>query len=198
MWIMLLIGITGMPGAGKSAIYEVAKKYGLPVVSMGDVVRHETKKRGLPLTPENVGNTAIKLREEFGNEAIAVACLKYIEEKFKDNKAVIVEGIRSLYEINYFRRHKPLVVIAIHSSPLTRFERLKMRGREDDSTSWDVFVERDLRELGFSIGYAIALADFMVVNEGKFEDCIAQLDNILKEILNNLEKYKRYNFIYQL
>ena len=28
MWIMLLIGITGMPGAGKSAIYEVAKKYG--------------------------------------------------------------------------------------------------------------------------------------------------------------------------
>ena len=91
-----------------------------------------------------------------------------------------------------------MVVIAIHSSPLTRFERLKMRGREDDSTSWDVFVERDLRELGFSIGYAIALADSMVVNEGKFEDCIAQLDNILKEILNNLEKYKRYNFIYQL
>ncbi|WP_048201292.1 AAA family ATPase [Methanocaldococcus bathoardescens] len=195
---MLLIGITGMPGAGKSAIHEVAKKYNLPVVSMGDVVRYETKKRGLELNPENVGKTAIKLREEFGNEAIAVACLRYIEENLKDKDVVIVEGIRSLYEVNYFRKHKPLVLIAIHSSPLTRFERLRMRGREDDSANWEVFVERDLRELGFSIGYAIALADFVVVNESSFEDCINQLDNILKEILNNLEKYKEYNFIYEI
>ena len=194
---MLLIGITGMPGAGKSAIYEVAKKYNLLVVSMGDVVRYETKKRGLELNPENVGNTAIKLREEFGNEAIAVVCLKYIEENLKDKDIIIVEGIRSLYEVNYFRKHKPLVLIAIHSSPLTRFERLKKRGREDDSTSWDVFVERDLRELGFSIGHAIALADFVVVNEKSFEDCLNQLDHVFREILNNLEKYKKYNFIYE-
>ncbi|AIJ05090.1 Dephospho-CoA kinase-like protein [Methanocaldococcus bathoardescens] len=165
---------------------------------MGDVVRYETKKRGLELNPENVGKTAIKLREEFGNEAIAVACLRYIEENLKDKDVVIVEGIRSLYEVNYFRKHKPLVLIAIHSSPLTRFERLRMRGREDDSANWEVFVERDLRELGFSIGYAIALADFVVVNESSFEDCINQLDNILKEILNNLEKYKEYNFIYEI
>jgi dephospho-CoA kinase len=195
---MLLIGVTGMPGAGKSAIHEVAKKYNLPVVSMGDVVRYETKKRGLPLTPENVGNTAINLRKEFGNEAIAVACLRYIEENLKDKDAIIVEGIRSLYEINYFRKHCPMVLIAIHSSPLTRFERLKMRGREDDSTNWEIFVERDLRELGFSIGYAIALADFMVVNEGNFNNCINQLDAILKEVLNNLERYKKYNFIYKI
>ncbi len=194
---MLLIGITGMPGAGKSAIYEVAKKYNLPVVSMGDVVRYETKKRGLELTPENVGKTAIKLREEFGDEAIAVACLKYIKDNLKDKNIIIIEGIRSLYEVNYFRKHNPLVLIAIHSSPLTRFERLKKRGREDDSTSWDVFVERDLRELGFSIGHAIALADFMVVNEKNFEDCINQLNNIINEILNNLDKYKKYTFIYK-
>lgn len=54
-----------------------------------------------------------------------------------------------------------------------------------------------MRELGFSIGHAIALADFVVVNEKSFEDCLNQLDNILQEILNNLEKYKKYNFIYE-
>ncbi len=187
-----------MPGAGKSAIYEMAKKYNLPVVSMGDVVRYETKKRGLELTPENVGNTAINLRKEYGNEAIAVVCLKYIENNLKDKDIVVVEGIRSLYEVNYFRKHYPLVLIAIHSSPLTRFKRLVNRGREDDSTSWEVFVERDLRELNFSIGHAIALSDFVVVNESSFEDCINQLDNILKEILSNIEKYKTYQFIYEI
>ncbi|ACX72280.1 MAG: flagellar hook-basal body complex protein FliE [Methanococci archaeon] len=195
---MLLIGITGMPGAGKSSIYEVAKKFNLPIISMGDIVRYETKKRGLELTPENVGDTAIKLREKFGNEAVAVPCLKYIEENLKDEDVVIIEGIRSLYEVNYFRKHKPLVLIAIHSSPLTRFQRLKKRGREDDSESWDIFVERDLRELGFSIGHAIALADFVVVNEGEFNNCLNQLENILNRILNNLDEFKKYNFIYQL
>ncbi|MCQ6254511.1 AAA family ATPase [Methanocaldococcus sp.] len=194
---MLLIGITGMPGSGKSTIYEVAKKYNLPVVSMGDVVRYETKKRGLELTPENVGNTAINLRKEYGNEAIAVVCLKYIENNLKDKDIIIVEGIRSLYEVNYFRKHYPLVLIAIHSSPLTRFNRLVNRRREDDSTSWEVFVERDLRELNFSIGHAIALSDFVVINESSIENCINQLDNILKEILSNTEKYKKYNFIYE-
>ncbi len=194
---MLLIGITGMPGSGKSAIYEVAKKYNLPVVSMGNVVRYETKKRGLELTPENVGNTAINLRKEYGNEAIAVVCLKYIENNLKDKDIIIVEGIRSLYEVNYFRKHYPLVLIAIHSSPLTRFNRLVNRRREDDSTSWEVFVERDLRELNFSIGHAIALSDFVVINESSIENCINQLDNILKEILSNTEKYKKYNFIYE-
>ncbi|WP_456372690.1 AAA family ATPase [Methanocaldococcus sp.] len=194
---MLLIGITGMPGSGKSTIYEVAKKYNLPVVSMGNVVRYETKKRGLELTPENVGNTAINLRKEYGNEAIAVVCLKYIENNLKDKDIIIVEGIRSLYEVNYFRKHYPLVLIAIHSSPLTRFNRLVNRRREDDSTSWEVFVERDLRELNFSIGHAIALSDFVVINESSIENCINQLDNILKEILSNTEKYKKYNFIYE-
>ncbi|ENN95602.1 hypothetical protein J422_06937 [Methanocaldococcus villosus KIN24-T80] len=194
---MLLIGVTGMPGAGKNAVYNIAEELDIPIVSMGDVVRYETKKRSLPLTPENVGNIAIKLREEFGNEAIAVVTLKYIEEHFKDKEIIIIEGIRSLYEVNYFRKHYPLVLIAIHSSPITRFERLKRRGREDDPNTWDVFVERDLRELKFGIGEAIAIADFMVVNEDGYEEYLNNLKEVILKIVKNKDKFMEYNFIYK-
>ncbi|HID47355.1 MAG TPA: dephospho-CoA kinase, partial [Methanococcaceae archaeon] len=129
----LLIGIAGMPGSGKSAVFQVAPKFNIPVVSMGDIVRQETLKRGLELTPENVGNTAVELRKEYGKEGIAVFCLKHIQEKFKDEDIVVIEGIRSMYEVDYFRKHYPLTIVAIHSSPKTRFKRLKKRRREDDT-----------------------------------------------------------------
>ena len=177
---MKLIGITGMPGSGKSAIMEVSKKYDIPVVSMGDVVRHETVKKGLELNPDNVGNTAIELRKKYGNEAVAVPCLQYIEEHYKDNDIVIIEGIRSMYEVNYFRKHYPLKIIAIHSSPKTRFKRLKSRNREDDTSEWEKFVERDFRELNFSIGKVIALSDYIVVNEGDYNEYLNNLENTLK------------------
>ncbi|WP_457611745.1 AAA family ATPase [Methanocaldococcus sp.] len=187
---MLLIGITGMPGAGKSGVYEVAKRLNIPIISMGDIVRYETKKRGLELNPKNVGETAIWLREKYGDEAIAVACLKYINENLKDKDVVIIEGIRSLYEVDYFRKHKPLVLIAIHASPRTRFERLRSRGREDDPKDLRVFIERDLRELKFGIGESIALADFMVVNENDYDKFLNNLEEVIKEIINNKDKYK--------
>lgn len=185
-----------MPGAGKSGIFEVANKFNIPIISMGDVVREETIKRGLELNPKNVGETAIKLREEFGKEAIAVVCLRTIEERFKNKDIVIVEGIRSLDELNYFRKHYPLVLIAIHSSPLTRFNRIKERDREDDVKSWDKFVERDKRELNFGIGKVIALADFMIVNEDNYEDLIKNLEKVIKYIIKNKENFNSFNFIY--
>lgn len=180
---MKLIGITGMPGSGKSAITKLAEDEKIAVVSMGDVVRHETIKRGLILNPENVGNTAVILRELHGKEAIAVPCLEYVKEKYSNEEYVVIEGIRSLYEVNYFRKHIELDIIAIHSSPKTRFERLTNRNREDDSADWDTFVERDYRELDFSIGSVIALSDYMVVNEGEYSEFIRNIEKVFKKVI---------------
>ncbi|MBW9221489.1 flagellar hook-basal body complex protein FliE [Methanothermococcus sp. SCGC AD-155-C09] len=177
---MKLIGIVGMPGSGKSAIFEIAKKYNIPVISMGDIVRQETLKKGLEITPENIGNTAIELRKKYGEEAVAVPCVEYIEKNYKKESIVIIEGIRSMYEVNYFKRYYPLKIIAIHSSPKTRFNRLKQRDREDDISEWKDFIERDMRELKFTIGNVISLADYMVINEGDYNSYLNNLERVLK------------------
>jgi len=60
----LVIGLAGMPGAGKSVVVSAAKEGGYGIFVMGDVVREETASRGLELNPQNVGKVMLELREQ--------------------------------------------------------------------------------------------------------------------------------------
>jgi len=48
---LIVIGVTGMPGAGKDTVRDIVREYGFPVVVMGDEVRAEAARRGLEPTP---------------------------------------------------------------------------------------------------------------------------------------------------
>ncbi len=179
--MLLLILVAGMPGAGKSIVVDVAKEeYGIPVYTMGDVVREETMKRYGVITPETMLKTSRELRKEYGPQYIAV---KTFERLPHDQRIVLIDGVRSLDEVEYFRSKGEAVIVAIHASPKTRFKRLLERGRPGDPSSWDDFVKRDKIELSFGIGNVIALADYMVVNEGSLEEAREQIRRVLKEII---------------
>lgn len=178
----IVIGITGMPGAGKATVRKIAKRIGYFVVVMGDVIRQEAKIRRLQLTPENLGMVMLKLREEKGSTVVADRCISKIENSEKD--IVAIDGIRSLHEVKKFRRHFPnFSLIAIHSSPETRFRRLFRRQRSDDPKGWDIFLERDLRELSVGLGNAIATADYMIVNEGTRTEFERKARHVLRDVI---------------
>jgi len=160
-----VIGVAGMPGAGKSVVAKVAARTGCTIIVMGDVVRDDTKKRGLPLTPENVGTVMLKLRDEEGPAVVAKRCISKIENA--KSATVVVDGLRSLHEVEEYKQHfKNFVSIGIHSSPETRFQRLFRRNRSDDPSGWEEFQQRDMRELSVGLGNVIATADYLIINEG--------------------------------
>ncbi|MDH5450028.1 MAG: AAA family ATPase [Candidatus Bathyarchaeota archaeon] len=178
----LLIGVTGMPGAGKATVEKFVQNLGYPVVVMGDEIRDEAKRRGLKLTPENLGMVMLKLREEEGPNVIAERCIPKIEKA--NGNIVVVDGIRSPHEVKEFKRHFPrFTLIAIHASPETRFQRLFKRRRSDDPNEWDTFAERDLRELSVSLGDVIVMADYMIVNEGTKNQLTSQIRKILEAVM---------------
>ena len=41
---MKIIGVTGLPGSGKSVVSRTAKRLNIPIIRMGDVIREEAKK----------------------------------------------------------------------------------------------------------------------------------------------------------
>lgn len=177
----LVVGLVGMPGAGKSLVVEAAQENGYNIVAMGDVVREETRKRGLMLNPKNVGVVMLDLRKTGGVGVVAEMCVPRIEAA-KGSKLVI-DGLRSLDEVEVFKTHFPgFSLLAVHAAPQTRFTRLKGRGRSDDPDTWEVFRERDLRELSVGLGNTIAMADYMITNEAHKKDLKAQVAKLLAEV----------------
>jgi len=179
----LVLGLTGMPGSGKSLVVKVAKERGYDIVVMGDVVREEAEKRRLEPNPENIGKIMLELRQTEGSSVIAKRCIPKIEST--ERQKVIVDGIRSLNEAEEFKRNFPTFsLMAIHASPETRFKRLYRRKRSDDAGDWKVFRERDMRELSVGLGNAIAMAEYVVVNEEPVE----VVREKIKEVLGKVER----------
>ena len=177
----LVVGLTGMPGAGKSVVVSVARANGYGIVVMGDEGREEARKRGLEPTPENLGRIMLELRQLEGEAAIARRCIPKILAKGESK--VIVDGVRSLAEVEEFKRHFPrFTLIAVHASPEIRFKRLFHRQRSDDPKSWEIFHERDMRELSVGLGNAIAMAEYMIVNEESLEAAKKQTAKILRRV----------------
>jgi dephospho-CoA kinase len=179
----LIVAVAGMPGSGKSLVMNTGMQNGYAVVVMGDEVREEAKRRKLEPTPENIGNIMLELRRTEGEATIAKRCIPKIEEASKAK--VVVDGIRSISEVEEFRNHFGRVtLVAVHSSPETRFQRLYNRQRSDDPKNCTIFHERDLRELGVGLGNAIAMAEYVIVNE----ESLGSAKNRAREVLREIER----------
>ena len=164
---MQVVCVTGMPGCGKEEVLTVAQDLGFTIVRMGDVVREEAQRRGLPITDGAVGGMAHADRLAQGYGIWAERTVPRI-----GGERVLVDGVRGRAEISVFRKvfGDGLLVLAVHASPKTRYERLQRRRRADDIASFEAFEARDARELGWGLGDVIATADLMLVNEGTFEE----------------------------
>jgi len=187
---VLIVGLTGMPGAGKSTLAESLLKKGIPVIIMGDAVREAAKRANLEMTDANLGNLMIRLRKEKGSGAIAYLVLDRIRSIIVSSpnvNAIIVDGIRNIEEMKVLGSLGAVKLLAIHGSSLVRFKHVKARARSDAPDKEDDFSERDRRELTVGISEAIALADESVSNNTLTIDQLGQqgLAIIEKWLLEN-------------
>jgi dephospho-CoA kinase len=176
---MKLVVTVGMPGSGKDELIAVARSIGLATLKMGDLVRDETRRRGLQLTNANVARIASEERDKHGAGVWAQRALPKLTET-----RMLVDGCRSDAEVTVFRHHfGDLFVLGIFASPETRHERMANRNRADDAAGLQEFYDRDRRELKWGIGNAFALADGMIVNEGSLDEFRRAARERLDEIL---------------
>ena len=157
-----------MPGAGKSTIADGLKPKGYDVINMGNAVREEATKRNLEPTRSNLGKLMLELREKNGPGAVAELVKPQIESS--NANVILIDGIRSIDEIDVLRKFGNVKLLAIHASTDTRFDFLQKRARSDDPQTKDHFEERDNRELGVGISNPIALSDDAISNTDLTKD----------------------------
>ena len=164
---ILIVALTGMPGAGKTTVANYLAQKGIPLLIMGDVVREAAQNEGLEPTSDNLAKLMIRLREKNGPEAIAHLIANKIKNmKKEDNEfcVVIVDGIRSMAEIQVLKDVGNIKLLAIHGSTITRYSHIRERARSDVPSNIGEFDKRDRVEMGVGISDAIALADETVSN----------------------------------
>lgn len=177
---MRILVTTGMPGAGKEEFVLVCKTRDAKIVRMGDIVREKVKELGLDSSDNSVGTLANEERKRYGMDIWAKRTIPFV-----GGDLVVIDGTRGPDEVKAFKHAfgEDLQVVAIHSSPKTRFDRIKSRCRGDCPTTLSEFEQREKRELAWGLGDVIATADHMIVNEGTLEDLKVEVLRLLDRIL---------------
>ncbi|HPD56609.1 MAG TPA: AAA family ATPase [Smithellaceae bacterium] len=173
---MKIFIITGMPAAGKNIAVQYAHAHKYPLFSTGDFVRAEIRKRGVSGDPEMSAKISTEMR---GHDGLGVTRLAVAEALKANAKVVFLEGIRSWPEVEWIRSQTDCQVVAVVAPRAIRLNRVRQRGREDDSV--EHFALRDQREIEYGVAVCIALADAYVLNIGTMEDALSQLDSIVKK-----------------
>ncbi len=176
-----VVAFAGMPGSGKTAAVKVAADRGVQVLRMGDAVWDEVKRQGLPLDAKVVGQVADEMRRTHGPDIWARRTLRKVDV---DAKLVVIDGLRSMAELQVFKNAlgEDFILVHIHCPTGVRLERIKARGREDDTATEEAFRARDERELSWGLGQVLEEADVVISNTGTEQELRINVAYLLSDI----------------
>ena len=173
--------LCGPPGSGKGVVARNAFKRGMIVLSLGDIVRAEMISKGLSETPNNVGRTALSMREEHGEEIVVDRLIPSLMSALEESD-VLIDGMRQPEELDRLREHvDDITVVALSASPQSRSEWLEQRGRGEDGGGAE-FSEREEREWGWGLEMLMAQSHAIILNEGSLEELEERSDMILEAL----------------
>ena len=175
---MRVLGTVGLPGSGKGEAATVAESAGIPVVTMGDVIRDACRERGLD-PAEDHGTVAERLREEDGPAAVADRTVDRLREV--DDDVVLVDGLRGPAELDRFREAfgDDFRLVAIEAPFEMRADRVADRGRDDSDGDLAAFREREQREREFGLVDVMQRADVTVDNTGSLSAFHGRIADLL-------------------
>ena len=174
-----IVAVLGLPGSGKTEVINyLLKKLNWPKVYFGEVTFDELKKRGLAINEANERKIREELRSKHGQDYYA----KKVIEKIPSGN-ILVESLYSWVEYLEFKKKfgDNFVAVAVYTPPKIRYARLANRSVRPltsvEARSRDYAQIENLFQAG-----PIAMADYILINEGSLNDLYQQIDKIIKGI----------------
>lgn len=181
---MKVIGAVGQNGSGKDEVTKhVHSRYGVPLLSSGDMVREIAAEEGLEPTRANLQ----VISERYFRQSGKGCFMRLIAQRIRQNgwDSAAISGIRSLDDITILRKAFGEDFILIHvyvTDPHVRYARMRERGEERDPHTYEQFIRQDeAEERLFQISEACARADYSMANDGTLGDLHRALDGLISE-----------------
>ena len=183
---MKIIAAVGKNGTGKDFFLEyIRDKYGIPMVSIGDIARELAAGDGLPLTRENLHKTSQKYMGQFGQTFFPEQIVKKIRES--GAPVYLISGIRPPSDVQFFKDAFGgdfLLVDIVISDDEVRYGRMLARGSARDGTSAEQLRAFDAaEEAKFQTSVSEKMADITIRNDGGKEDFYAAIEEFYTEYI---------------
>lgn len=184
---MIIIGITGTIGAGKGTIVEyLIEKHGFQHYSVRNYLIKVAQQRNIPLCRDSYVVIANELRSQHSPSFIID---ELYQEALTAGGNAIIESIRTEGEISSLRKKGNFILFAIDADPQIRYQRITtQRKSETDNISFEKFLADEKKEMTSTnpnhqnLSKCIELADYIINNNGDFEQLHRQIDEILAKI----------------
>lgn len=184
----MILGFSGTFGSGKTTIADYLRTKGFQFITISDLVREETGKRGLPIERKILQDIGNEMREKYGVGFWA----KKVLEKINKEKDWVVDGIRNPGEIEELRKVPGFVLLSFDAPVEERLRRLidkdGIRKERVDSDPTDIkeiqrLEARDRGEgeplFGQQVGKCMEMADFRIETDQGVESTLEKIEKII-------------------
>lgn len=179
----IIIGLVGEIASGKSTAAQFLEdEFNSETVSFSRPLRQILNILGLPQTRENMVWLGVDLRERFGQDVLANAILKMINES--PAKIICLPNIRLESDIIVLKKMPDFYLVKIEAEQNIRYQRLiKRHQNPDDSTkTWEQFLADASLPTEVSIRKVAKQAQFSIENNTCEANLIKQVRAIIKTI----------------
>lgn len=168
----MIIAAVGKNASGKDYFLEfISKEFGVPLLSVGDVVRELAEVEGLEKTRENLHRVSQKYMGMYGQDFFPKRLIEKIKSMGCEN--VLVSGIRPPSDVENFKEafgDEFYLVAIVVESDRTRYERTRARGSARDNVTFEQFLALDEQEEKiFNTSKTMSMADYSFIR-GDFSD----------------------------
>ena len=168
----MIIAAVGKNASGKDYFLEfISKEFGVPMLSVGDIVRELAEAEGLEKTRDNLHYISKKYMTQYGQDFFPKRLIQKIKDMGVPN--VLVSGIRPPSDVQSFKAafgDQFFLVSIVVESDRKRWERTVARGSERDHVTFEQFLELDKHEEElFNTSKTMSMADYSFIR-GDFSD----------------------------
>lgn len=174
----MIIGFVGKIASGKSeAARYIKKKYGFGTCKFSSVLRGVLDKLYLDQTRENLTKISEGLRNKFGEDILS----KVVAEKVKEQKNIVVEGIRREEDIKYLKGNTDFVLVSISTDEKIRYDRIKSREENEDdfNKTFEEFKKDQKLSTEVTIPKVMNMANIEIKNNDSLEELHQKLDKLV-------------------
>ena len=177
----IIVGFTGEIASGKgTAAKYLVEKYAGSTHRFSSMLRDVARRRYLEENRENLQKISTAFRQNFSEDILSKVI--YHDAQNDAHDVIAIDGVRRYSDIAYLKTLPEFKLAYIETDLEKRYARIinRRENTDDASKTFEEFKKDQAQEAESQIRDLKSRADFVVDNNGTFEDLYFQIDKIIK------------------